>query len=99
MNKFHDNLRSRIAGSEHVRQFEQQEDNESQHEVVNSADDDRVIKLNKKRICKNCTGCTEETKANTQEITEIKNRMDKLFEMVENITNQIGIIKQRSNKI
>ena len=99
MNKFHNHLRSRIAGSEPVRQFEQQEDNESQHKVVNSTDDDRVIKLAKKRICTNCTDCTEETKANTQEITEIKNRMDKLFEMVENITNQIGIIKQRYNKI
>ena len=99
MNKFHNHLRSRIAGSEPVRQFEQQEDNESQHKVVNSTDDDRVIKLDKKRICKNCTDCTEETRANTQEITEIKNRMDKLFEMVENITYHIEIIKHRSNKI
>ena len=99
MNKFHNHLRSRIAGSEPVRQFEQQEDDESQHKVVNSTDDDRVIKLAKKRICTNCTDCTEETKVNTQEITEIKIRMDKLFKMVENNNNNEEKIRQRSNKI
>ena len=99
MNKFHDHLRSQFAGSEPVRQFEQQEDNESQHEVVNGTDDHRGIKLVEKRTWKNCADCTEETKVNTQEITEIKIRMDKLFEMVENITNNEGKIKQRSNKI
>ena len=80
MNKFHDYLRSRIAGSEPV-------------------DDHRGTKLDEKRTRKNCTDCREETKVHTQEITEIKNRMDKLFEMVENITNNDGEIRERSNKI
>ena len=99
INKFHDHLRSRISGLEPTRQFEQQDDNESQHEVVNGADDNRGIKLDEKRTWKNCTDCTEETKVNTQEITEIKHRMDKLFKMVENNTNNEEKIRQRSNKI
>ena len=99
MKKFHDHLRSRIEGSEPVLRFERQEDNESQQEVVNDEDDHPEINLNEKMIKYICADITQETKFNAQEITEIKNRMDKLFEMVENITNQIGIIKQRYNKI
>ena len=99
MKKFYDHLRSRIEGSEPVRRFERQEDNESQQEVVNDEDDHPEINSNEKMIKDICADITQETKVNAQEITEIKNRMDKLFEMVENITNNEGKIKQRSNKI
>ena len=97
MKKFYDHLRSRIEGSEPVLRFERQEDNESQQEVVNDEDDHPEINL--KMIKDICADITQETKFNAQEITKIKNRMDKLFEMVENITNNEGKIKQRSNKI
>ena len=96
--RFYHYLRSRITGSEPVRQYEQQEDTDSQHEVVNGADDNRAIELDKKRTWTNCPDFAVEIKVNKQAITEMSNRMDKLFKMVEKISNHHGQIKQRSNK-
>ena len=93
MNRIHNHLRNRTAGLEPVKQMEQKEDNDSQHEVVNGADGHRGIKLDENRTRKNCDDCTKEIKSNTQEITEIKNRIDKLFQMVENILNKEVKIK------
>ena len=101
INRFHDYLRSRISSAEPVTQFEYQEDNDSQNEVVNGAEDDQEIKLEEEKISENCANCTEEIKVIKQEMREMKNGMDNLFEMIRNVmsSNNEGKIKSRSRKI
>ena len=89
--RFHNYLRSRIAGLEPVRRFEEQKDYDSEHGVVSDIDDLRGIRFDEKRPGKN--DFMEEIKSNTLKITEILNRMDKLFEMVENTSNHDRTIK------
>ena len=83
--RFHGNRLSRVAGSEHIRQFEQQEDNDSQYEMVNGAGMNDKIKLGEERMGNNNGDLTKEVEVLKQEMSEMKNGVDNLFKMIENI--------------
>ena len=95
MNRFHDHLHSRIAGSGPVRQLEQKEDHDSENEVVNGTDDCQEIELDGQRMGDNFAEFRKEIKVMKQEMREVKNRMDNLFKMIEKImfSNNEGNMK------
>ena len=84
INRFNDYLRSRIAGVEPARQFEQQEHTNPQNEVVNGAYYHQEFKLDDRKMKDDGADWTEEIKAIKQQMREMNNRTDNLFRMIEN---------------
>ena len=76
MNRIHNHLRSRIAGLVPVGRFEQQDDRDSEADVVNSSEYHQGIELEKEHMWKNCANLPEEIKVIKQAIRELKSKMD-----------------------
>ena len=76
MKRFLNHVRSRIAGLDPVRQFEQQEDKDIEADVVNSTDYHQEIEFGQERMGKNSANLPEAIKVIKQEIEELKTKMD-----------------------
>ena len=76
MKRVHNQVRSRIAGLVPVRQFEQQDNRDSEADVVNSSEYHQGIELKQEYMWKNCANLPEEIIVMKQEIRELKSKMD-----------------------
>ena len=76
MNRVHNQIRSRISGLVPVRQFEQQDNRDSEADVVNSSEYHQGIELEQEHMWKNCANLPEEIKVIKQAIRELKSKMD-----------------------
>ena len=75
MKRVHNQVRSRIAGLVPVRQFEQQDNRDSEADVVNSSEYHQGIELKQEYMWKNCANLPEEIIVIKQEIRELKSKM------------------------
>ena len=76
MKRVHNQVRSRIAGLVPVRQFEQQDNRDSEADVVNSSEYHQGIELEQEHMWKNCANLPEEIIVIKKEIRELKSKMD-----------------------
>ena len=76
MSNFHDYLRSKIKALVPVRQFEQQQDRDSEYDVVNSTNHQQEIRLDQESTWNSCADLREEMKKIKQELRELKTKSD-----------------------
>ena len=74
--RFYNHLRNRIASIEPERQIEQQDDKDSETDVVNCTDYHQEINLDLERMWKICSNLPEEIKLIKLEMSELKTKME-----------------------
>ena len=76
INSLHNYLRSKIAGLVPVKQLEQQQDRDSEYDVVNSTNHQQEIRLDQESTWNSCADLREEMKKIKQELRELKTKSD-----------------------
>ena len=76
INSLHNYLRSKIAGLVPVKQLEQQQDRDSEYDVVNSTNHQQEIRLDQESTWNSCADLREEMKKIKQELRELKTKTD-----------------------
>ena len=95
--RFHQCLRGRIVGSAQERQFELQQNDDSQTEVITFTEYYRKIKIDREKIENDYADVAEEIKAIKEEIAEMKFRTDACAktEEIREIKKDGIVIKER----
>ena len=95
--RFHQCLRGRIVGSEQEKQFELQQNDDSQTEVINFTEYYRKIKIDREKIENDYADVAEEIKAIKEEIAAMKFRTDACAktEEIKEIKKDAIVIKER----
>ena len=95
--RFHQCLRGRIVGSEQEKQFELQQNDDSQTEVINFTEYYRKIKIDREKIENDYADVAEEIKAIKEEIAAMKFRTDACAktEEIREIKKDGIVIKER----
>ena len=93
-------LRGRIVGAEQERQFELQQNDDSQTEVINYTEYSRKTKIDREKIGNDYTDVAEEIKAIKQEIAEMKFRTNACVktEEIKEIKKDATEIKERMDR-